>query len=367
MSGSELNNPNSYPNIIVTVPSSDTALTVTTSTINADIIDPNLYPTLNVNVTSQYPVLKILTAPPIIIGSGSGSSSFSPGGPGPMGPTGATGATGSISINQILAPSYSGITKTSSFVSGTQGSARKLVFLAQDGSLTFDYLRNYDVLTNTDLTFNIISFTTNINTNTLIGTTSFNLNSKTIAASYNPIGTNLATTGYITCSTGTNFPLTLSPPYTSGSFTNQTIPYTSAPQAYSLVLNTSDGQNAYTSTIGFNFFNNVYHGTGTASCVAPGATTVPSNFITILSNTKERQFTNTPYTGITYIHYCYPLRLGPVSAFYYINNLGVQSSSPVSFTPSLRYLINTNGYGETYYIYSSASTTNTSATQVLVI
>ena len=370
MSGSELNNPNSYPNIIVTVPSGDAALTVTTSTINSDIVDPTLYPTLNVNVTSQYPVLKITPSPSIIIGSGSGSSSGSgsPGAPGQAGATGATGATGSISINQILAPSYSGITKTASFESGTQGSARKLVFLAKDGSLTFDYLRNYDVLSTTDLTFNIISFNTNINTNNLIGITSFNLNAKTIAASYNPIGTNLATTGYITCSTGTNFPLTLSPPYTSGSFTNQTITYTSAPQAYSLVLNASDGQNAYTSTIGLNFINNVYYGTGTASCVAIGATTVPSYFTILLSNTRGIQYTNVPsYSGNTYLHYCYPSRLGTASAFYYINNVGAQSAS-IGYAYVSRYLINTNGYGETYYVYSSLTTTsNVTATQVLVI
>lgn len=326
------------------------------------------YPTLNVTVTSQYPLLKILTSPPIIIGSGSGSSSFAPGGPGPIGPTGATGATGSISINQILAPSYSGITKTASFVSGTQGSARKLVFLAKDGSLTFDYLRNYDVLNNTDITFNIISFSTNIATNNLIGITSFNLNTKTIAAAYNPIGSDLATTGYITCSAGTNFPLTMSAPYTSGSFTNQLIPYTTAPQAYSLVLNASDGQNSSTSTIGLNFINNVYHGTGLSYGIAPNATTIPSNFITILSDTKARQFTNTPFAGITYIHYCYPSRLGPVGALYYINSAGVQAPTPATFTSSFRYLINTNGYGETYYIYSSSSsTTNSSSTQVNIV
>ena len=125
-----------------------------------------IYPTLNVTVTSEYPLLKITPAPSIIIGSGSGSGSGS-GAPGAPGARGATGATGSISINQILESSYSGITKTASFTTGTQGSARKLVFLAKDGSLTFDYIRNYDVLNNTDITFNIISFSTNIATNNL--------------------------------------------------------------------------------------------------------------------------------------------------------------------------------------------------------
>jgi hypothetical protein len=114
MSGSELNNPNSYPNIIVTVPSSDTALTVTTSTINSDILDPTLYPTLNVNVTSEYPVLKILTSPPIIIGSGSGSSSFAPGGVGPPGANGATGATGVTGAVGRTGDGYTG-----AFISGS--------------------------------------------------------------------------------------------------------------------------------------------------------------------------------------------------------------------------------------------------------
>jgi hypothetical protein len=114
MSGSELNNPNSYPNIIVTVPSGDAALTVTTSTINSDILDPTLYPTLNVNVTSEYPVLKILTSPPIIIGSGSGSSSFAPGGAGPPGANGATGATGATGAAGRTGDGYTG-----AFISGS--------------------------------------------------------------------------------------------------------------------------------------------------------------------------------------------------------------------------------------------------------
>jgi len=114
MSGSELNNPNSYPNIIVTVPSGDAALTVTTSTINSDIVDPTLYPTLNVSVTSQYPVLKILTSPPIIIGSGSGSSSFAPGGAGPPGANGATGATGATGAAGRTGDGYTG-----AFISGS--------------------------------------------------------------------------------------------------------------------------------------------------------------------------------------------------------------------------------------------------------
>ena len=113
MSGSELNNPNSYPNIIVTVPSSNAALTVTTSTINSDIIDPNLYPTLTVSVTSQYPVLKILTSPPIIIGSGGGSS-FVPGGAGPPGANGATGATGATGAAGTTGDGYTG-----AFISGS--------------------------------------------------------------------------------------------------------------------------------------------------------------------------------------------------------------------------------------------------------
>ena len=325
------------------------------------------YQTLNVSVTSQYPLLKIIAAPSIIIGSGSGSGSGSgaPGAPGARGATGATGATGSISINQILESSYSGITKTASFTTGTQGSARKLVFLAKDGSLTFDYIRNYDVLNNTDITFNIISFSTNIATNTLIGFTAFNLNAKTIAALYNPIGLNLATTGYITCSAGTNFPLTMSAPYTSGSFTNQGISYTTAPQTYSLVLNASDGQNSYTSAIGLNFINNVYYGTGLSFGIAPNATTVPSNFVTVLSNTRGIQYSNPSFTGLTYLHYCYPSRLGTAGIIYYIPSSNVPV--PVSFRSGSRYLINTNGYGETYYIYSSTNQTDIpSAIQVLV-
>lgn len=93
MCPSEPTNPESYPNIIVTVPDGNQNLTVNTSTTNAEIIDPNLYPQLNIAVSTTYPNLIINPAPDIVIGS-NGGSNFAPGGQGPPGPQGNTGPTG---------------------------------------------------------------------------------------------------------------------------------------------------------------------------------------------------------------------------------------------------------------------------------
>ena len=111
MSESEVNSPNSYPNLNVTGADTNSNLSITPNVTSVDVIDPNAYPKINVTLT-DYPSITVVQSPDIIIGGGgNGSGSFVPGPAGPAGATGATGATG--------APGTTGYGYTGAFISGS--------------------------------------------------------------------------------------------------------------------------------------------------------------------------------------------------------------------------------------------------------
>jgi hypothetical protein len=114
MSESEVNSPNSYPNLNVTGADTNSNLSITPNVTSVDVIDPNAYPKINVTLT-DYPSITVVQSPDIIIGGGgNGSGSFVPGPAGPAGPAGARGATGATG-----APGTTGYGYTGAFISGS--------------------------------------------------------------------------------------------------------------------------------------------------------------------------------------------------------------------------------------------------------
>lgn len=99
---------------------------------------------------------------------------------------GATGATGRFSIGLTVTEQQSYTTHTTqAFQSGVTGTARKVAFLLADGSLTFDYVRNFDVFNRSEFEFAILSFsTTNFATTRLLSNSFYDLSSSTFNASY---------------------------------------------------------------------------------------------------------------------------------------------------------------------------------------
>ena len=338
--------------VTLTLTESDLAYTPKQEVIVVSSSDINLYfigtvisysaNSLQISVTSQF-------------GSSSGNNwlinlfglqgpAGETGAPGAAGTTGATGATGSISIGEPLFDTGTGITKTAAFTSGTEGLARKMVFLAQDGSLTFDYIRNYDVFNPTDLEFGIKTFTSNITSTSLIGSGSFTLTGFNISASYNPVGTPTVSGATLSISNGFGFPISLSSPYTSYTFTSgKGVTYSTAPQTVTLTLSATDGSTTDTETVQFTFVNNVYYGVSTNTNLTNVSSLTP-----ILSNVRNRTFSVTSNAG-EYIYYAYPSRLG-TNVLFFVGGFegGFNSGTTANIT-------NSNGYIEEYIFYRSVN------------
>jgi len=102
---------------------------------------------------------------------------------------GDTGPTGTFDIGTTFVEPYEFFPKASSFVTGEQGNARKVAFLLEDGSLTFDYVRNYEVFNSTDFLFAILGFSISNNTNLYSpalrkSNTNYDISGETFNASY---------------------------------------------------------------------------------------------------------------------------------------------------------------------------------------
>jgi hypothetical protein len=264
---------------------------------------------------------------------------------GSLGPTGPTGATGSININEPLFTINTGITKSSSFTSGTSGLARKIVMLAQDGSLTFDYIRNYDIFNPSDFAFSISSFTTTLSQTSLIGLTAFSFNGGSVSLSYGSIypatGLTLSISG-----NGFGFPVNPGSPYTSYNFlSTQGITYSTVPQTTTLTATATNGTSQATSTLTFNFYNNVYYGVSTNSGITGDQ--INSTLQSVISNTRTRTIEVTSSTN-EYVYYCYPSRLGASSFTVGIFSGGFEPVYTSGVTSG-------NGYHETFNVYRSTN------------
>ena len=71
-----------------------------------------------------------------------------------------------------------------SFISGQEGGARKVAFLLDDGGITFDYVRNYDVFNKSEFEFAVSSFGGTIPTTYRLSPTNYSLNGLSVSAAY---------------------------------------------------------------------------------------------------------------------------------------------------------------------------------------
>jgi hypothetical protein len=71
-----------------------------------------------------------------------------------------------------------------SFISGQQGGARKVAFLLDDGGITFDYVRNYDVFNKSEFEFAVSNFGGTIPTTYRLSPTNYSLNGLSVSAAY---------------------------------------------------------------------------------------------------------------------------------------------------------------------------------------
>lgn len=243
-------------------------------------------------------------------------------------------------------------------LSADNGNARKVAFLNEDGSIGFDFIRNYDVFKPSDFDFSIVSFTIPGLSPQLAGDTgnSILLNSYIANMSYIQTPTS-ATIRLLNspASTGTGFPITVSSPYTSYTFqVGQTLRYKSI--SYSGTGTNNDYYNIQLEATGIGFdgspvtttrntqvylYNNKYYGVSTDSTV----TSIDGFSITSLTGTRASTITITA-SGSNYIYYAYPSRLGEASFTDTATglNVGVVDLGTHSVT-------NTRGYTENYRFF----------------
>ena len=286
------------------------------------------------------------------------------------------GDQGSLNIGASLFDLNSGVSHASNNTLGTDlGQARKVAFLMDDGSLTFDFIRNYDVFKPTDFVFSISSFSfagNSSSTNVLIANSNYPITSGSAISASLIAGP--ALTAQITVessSEGVGFPIWFTSAQLSGKTTLATtvpagVSITAGPAGSVTVRIRATGANIVTDseTVTYNFYNHLVYGV-TAATSLNGGTLTGSWVTRTLSNSLDQTFTVNVPVG-EYIFFGYPKRLG--EAVFQINDLGVggfnaQGYGGVPGVSSNSYS-NMSAYTEDYYIYRSTNAGLGSGTKV---
>lgn len=282
------------------------------------------------------------------------------GGAGTQGPT---GPSGSFDFS-ITFDNNTGLTHQSNNTLGEDvGKARKIMFLQDDGTLTFDFIRNYDVFKPSDFTFSVKTFTSDISSPVLVGASNYLLSSLTITASYQfgpPITGNVYVTDPIK---GTGFPVYF-PTGAMDSITFSTATLT-AEAGGSLILRLEatgytgiiggPGRATSTKDITISFANSFLYGVTGASSLGPNQFTGGWTSRITTNSIDQTQTVNVPIGE--YIFFAYPRRLG--DATFQINDLGIGGFSPQGLGgvpgASAQTAGNLNGYVEQYLFYRSTN------------
>ena len=242
------------------------------------------------------------------------------------------------------------------------GTARKIAMLAADGSLTFDYIRNYDVFKPTDFIFSVGSFSSDRSNPILIGNEPYSLNGSSFFGSDLVNGPALTAGMYInTANQGSGFPVYANILSDGGLTFAPGVVSITAGVAGSVQINliatgpdeVNGGTTASTKTITFSFVNSFLHGVTSASSLTGGGFT--GSWVTrITSNSLNQTFSpNVPSSH--FVYYAYPQRLG--ESLNQVNDVGQGGFSLQGFGQvpgvSANSYGNMNGYVENYLFYRS--------------
>lgn len=284
-------------------------------------------------------------------------------GVGGAGAQGNTGPSGSFDFG-ITFNQNTGLTHQSNDTLGEDvGKARKIMFLQDDGTLTFDFIRNYDVFKPSDFIFSVKTFTSNVSSPVLVGASNYLLSALTVTASYQ-FGPPITGNVYVTDPTkGTGFPVYFpTAAMDSITFSSQTL---TAEAGGSLILRLEatgytgiiggPGRQTSTKDITISFANSFLYGVTGASSLGPNEFTGPWTTRITTNSIDQTRTVNVPIGE--YIFFAYPRRLS--DATFQINDLGIGGFSPQGLggVPgvSAQTAGNLNGYVEQYLFYRSTN------------
>ena len=271
------------------------------------------------------------------------------------------GDQGSINPNAQLFETGVSINRNAyTTMSADNGDARKVAFLHTDGSLTFDYIRNYDVFRPSDFVFSASNFTVTSSGTIRKGSTNYSLVGKSIAASL--IAGPAATASVQVVGSGVGFPIyfnLLSNPLAL----SQTIPSgvsITAGVGDSVTLRlaaTGSGNQADSpqDTVTYTFQNDLLHGVFSKTSIDNSDF---SSMTTTLSGSLNQSFQVSLPDSNSYAYFAKPKRLAPNGVYFQIGNIGggidqylgpqglggVPGASEHNFT-------NADGFIEAYTVY----------------
>jgi len=288
-------------------------------------------------------------------------------GVGAAGAQGNTGPSGSFDFG-ITFNQNTGLTHQSNNTLGEDiGRARKIMFLQDDGTLTFDFIHNYDVFKPSDFIFSVKTFTSNVSSPVLVGASNYLLSALTVTASYQfgpPITGNVYVTDAIK---GTGFPVYFpTAAMDSITFSSQTL---TAEAGGSLILRLEaigytgiiggPGRQTSTKDITISFANSFLYGVSGGSSIdgLPVGSGFTGAWVTrTTTNSIDQTFTVNVPVG-SYIYFAFPERLG--EATFQINDLGIGGFSPQGLNGvpgvSAQNYYNLNGFIEKYRFYRSTN------------
>ena len=252
--------------------------------------------------------------------------------------------------------------------SGDTGPARKVAFLQEDGSVSFDYIKNYDVFRKSEFQFDILSY------NIIPGLspqlagapdTNFSLNTYIANMTYNQT----PSAGTIKISNATSvveyagFPDVINTiEFNTFNFTgihtlkNKSLTYTNVGtnnDFYTIQIGitgtNTDGAQVYkTKDYNLYFYNHIFYGQSQLTSI----NTLPSTLTAVLNgsrtftiNTTIQQDNATPY----YLYYAYPARFG--TAIFRDNATNIEGGFQEQ--PTSIVYTNARSYSESYFVWRS--------------
>jgi hypothetical protein len=275
---------------------------------------------------------------------------------------GARGATGSIAGGAL----NTGLTHVApTTLTPDSGLARKVAFLLEDGSLTFDYIRNFEVFKPADFVFSIPTFTTSITPNPqLIGNNQIDLTTQTASATYN-LGPPATAQVSVDSGDGVGFPVF----FATGTMLDLTFgagksitssQLGSGTVTFRIMATGSDGTFAQ-NTSSISFFNHIVRGATTATSLTGAHLTggmLAHGFVKSIQNNRAASYSLAGPVG-NYDYFAYPARHGEIQLGGLKTNgndggFTKQGDGAVPGTFEQPYT-NNAGYTENYYFYRSTN------------
>jgi hypothetical protein len=275
---------------------------------------------------------------------------------------GARGNTGSIAGGDL----NTGLTHVApTTLTPDSGLARKVAFLLEDGSLTFDYIRNFEVFKPADFIFSIPTFSTSFGTNfQLIGNNQIDLTTQTASATYN-LGPPATAQVSVDSGDGVGFPVFFATgamnSLTFGAGKSITSSQLGSGTVTFRIMATGSAGTFAQNTSSISFFNHIVRGATTATSLTGAHLTggmLAHGFVKSIQNNRAASYSLAGPVG-NYDYFAYPARHGEIQLGGLKTNgndggFTKQGDGAVPGTFEQPYT-NNAGYTENYYFYRSTN------------